>query len=388
MKCIHCQSNTPNKIARATSKCSSCLHRFAFTGLTQIDIGVHSDVYGGKSQERPPAYANHIAVTDMLFQKAIHAVSSNGKYAFTCRQLYYEFLRRLPAPANAGCATAMGIVALVPLMLAMGIAGPSGGSAQTKVAGPPMTFDTFTHYYFNQWVRIHGEPEGLVDANPVTTTPTPVLPELLNYSFDRCLIVDNADIAAMLVANRFHFENNCAILSADGAYPAPDRRDAIMTMLGRNPELVVAYLHDASAGAFASAANLRSADWFGDRRIWIADIGLTPRQAWAQRLFVENSTYSNVDTRLPSDELDWLQQGYMCSLSGIRPAKLLKTAYMGLTEASRMSYEEEYDTMGGVFLMGYMWSPVGYAYHDTGFSPWMAGGDTAAFDASAPDSFG
>ncbi len=143
----------------------------------------------------------------------------------------------------------------------------------------------------------------------------------------------------MLVANRFHFENNCAILSADGAYPAPDRRDAIMTMLGRNPELVVAYLHDASAGAFASAANLRSADWFGDRRIWIADIGLTPRQAWAQRLFVENSTSSNVDTRLPSDELDWLQQGYMCSLSGIRPAKLLKTAYMGLIEAARMSYE-------------------------------------------------
>lgn len=353
-----------------------------------MDFVVQSDPLGGASRQRPPAYVNHTAVTDMLFQKAILGVSSGGKYAFTCKQLYYEFLRRLPAPSSAGCATALGIVALVPLMLAMGIGGPPAGNAQVKTAGPPMSFETFTHYYFDQWLRIHGEPAGLVDANPATATATPVLPELLNYSFDRCLVVDNADIAAMLVANRFHFENNCAILSADGAYPAPDRRAAIMTMLGRNPDLVVAYLHDASADAFSSAAKLRTAEWFGERRIWIADLGLSPRQAWAQKLFVENGSSTSCETRLPSDELDWLKQGYMCSLSGIRPSKLLKTAYMGLTEASRISYEDDFDTMGGVLLMGYMWSPMGYAYHDTGFSPWVAGGDTAAFDASAPDSFG
>ena len=353
-----------------------------------MDFVVQSDPLGGASRQRPPAYVNHTAVTDMLFQKAILGVSSGGKYAFTCKQLYYEFMRRLPAPSSAGCATALGIVALVPLMLAMGIGGPPAGNAQVKTAGPPMSFETFTHYYYDQWLRIHGEPAGLVDANPATATATPVLPELLNYSFDRCLVVDNADIAAMLVANRFHFENNCAILSADGFYPAAERRDAIMTMIGRNPDLVVAYLHDASADAFSSAAKLRTAEWFGERRIWIADIGLSPRQAWAQKLFVENGSSTSCETRLPSDELDWLKQGFMCSLAGIRPSKLLKTAYMGLTEASRMSYEDDFDTMGGVFIMGYMWSPMGYAYHDTGFSPWVAGGDTAAFDASAPDSFG
>jgi hypothetical protein len=353
-----------------------------------MDFVVQADHKGGTSQQRPPAYVNHIAVTDMLFQKAIITVGSAGKYSFTIKQLYYEFMRRLPAPATAGCGTAAGIIALMPLMLAMGIGGAGGGTAPAKVAGPPMSFETFTHYYYNQWLRIHGEPEGLVDANPNTATPTPVLPELLNYSFDRCLIVDNGDIAAMLVANRFHFENNCAILSADGAYPARERRDAIMTMLDRNPNLVVAYLHDASASAFAAAATLRSAEWFGDRRVWIADIGLSPRQAWAQKLIVEHSDKVDVASRLPADELDWLSQGYSCSLSGIRPAKLLKTAYMGLTEASRATYEDDWDSMVGIFLMGYMWSPMGYVYHDTGFSPWVSGGDTAAFDASAPDSFG
>jgi hypothetical protein len=353
-----------------------------------MDFIVQADHMGGTSQQRPPAYANHIAITDMLFQKAIITVGSAGKYSFTIKQLYYEFMRRLPAPATAGCGTALGIVALVPLMIAMGIGGAGGGTAPAKVAGPPMSFETFAYYYFNQWRRIHGEPAGLVDANPNTATPTPVLPELLNYSFDRCLIVDNADIAAMLVANRFHFENNCAVLSADGAYPAPDRRDAIMTMLGRNPDLVVAYLHDASAKAFSTAAKLRTPEWFGDRRIWIADIGLSPRQAWAQKLLVEHGEKTGVETRLPTDELDWLNQGYTCSLSGIRPAKLLKTAYMGLSEASKATYQDDWDSMGGVFLMGYMWSPTGYAYHDAGFSPWMGGGDTAAFDASAPDSFG
>lgn len=353
-----------------------------------MDGIIQSDPLGGTSRQRPPAYANHVAITDMLFQKSIIGVSSGGKYAFTIRQLYYEFMRRLPAPSSGGCATAVGIVALVPLMLAMGVVGTGSGTAPANVAGPPMSFDTFTHYYYNQWVRIHGEPEGLVDASPATSTPTPVLPELLNYSFDRCLIVDNADIAAMLVANRFHFENNCAILSADGAYPAAERRGAIMTMLGRNPDLVVAYLHDASAAAFSAAGKFRSEDWFGDRRIWIADIGLSPRQAWAQKLIVETQEKVEATTKLPSDELAWLNQGYMCSLSGIRPAKLLKTAYMGLTEASKSAYEDDFDATGGLFLMGYMWSPVGYAYHDTGFSPWMTGSDTAAFDASAPDSFG
>lgn len=388
MKCIHCQSNTPNKIARATSKCAACLHRFAFTGLPQTDFVVQSDPLGGTSRQRPPAFANHSGITDMLFHKAILGVSSGGKYAFTGKQLYYEFMRRLPAPTTGGCATALGIIALTPLLLAMGIGGTPVGTRQAKVVGPPMSFETFTHYYFDQWVRIHGLPDGLVDANASSPAPSPVPAELLNYSFDRCLIVDDADTAAMLVANRFHFENNCAILSTDGKYPPAERRDAILTMLDRNPDLVVAFLHDASAASFAAADRLRTPEWFGDRRIWIADIGLSPRQAWAQKLFVENGGSTSVEARLPTDELDWLKQGYMCSLSGIRPAKLLKTAYMGLTEASRATYEDDFDTMGGIFLMGYMWSPTGYVYHDDGFSPWIPTGDAAAFDASAPDSFG
>ena len=67
---------------------------------------VQADHKGGTSQQRPPAYVNPIAVTDMLFQKAIITVGSAGKYSFTIKQLYYEFMRRnggLPrAPGDVG----------------------------------------------------------------------------------------------------------------------------------------------------------------------------------------------------------------------------------------------------------------------------------------------
>ena len=65
-----------------------------------MDFIVQADYKGGISQQRPPAYLNHHAVTDMLFQKAIIGVGSAGKYSFTIKQLYFEFMRRLPAPAR------------------------------------------------------------------------------------------------------------------------------------------------------------------------------------------------------------------------------------------------------------------------------------------------
>ena len=52
-------------------------------------------------------------------------------------------------------------------------------------------------------------------------TPTPKRTfdsDIADYSFDRAVICDRARTADLLIANNFHFENNCAVLSVDG-YP-------------------------------------------------------------------------------------------------------------------------------------------------------------------------
>ena len=367
---------------RITGSCKHCLHKFAFTGAFIItDKNVSAPQYNGNA-----------LITDTLFQKAIDVTGGLGKFTFTGRQLYYEFMRRLPTPSTTGCTPAVGVLAMMPALLLLGAMGVAGntGSTSPGATGPPMSFNTFLYRYLNRWIHVHGEITGLVDANEQTKMATPVLPELLNYSFDRCLIVDNADIAAMLVGNRFHFENNCAILSLDCLYPNKERRDAVMLMLDKNPDLTVAYLHDASAAAFSAKDTLRSANWFGDRRIWVADIGMTPRQAWKQKLFVEQTAPVGATATLPKDEFDWLNQGYYCSLSCLRPAQLLKVAYMGLTEASRMTHSDAFDDTSGYFIMGYAYGGYGYGYvyESAMYDPWMSGMDTATFDATAPDSFG
>ncbi|NET29771.1 hypothetical protein [Okeania sp. SIO1I7] len=42
--------------------------------------------------------------------------------------------------------------------------------------------------------------------------------EVTAYSFDRLIVCETAEIAQFLIANNFHFEHNCAVLSIDG-YP-------------------------------------------------------------------------------------------------------------------------------------------------------------------------
>ena len=68
--------------------------------------------------------------------------------------------------------------------------------------------------------------------------------DLGDYSFDRAVICDRARTVDLLIANNFHFENNCAILSIGGYPKGPF--ELVRTMLKRNPKLQVFALHDAS----------------------------------------------------------------------------------------------------------------------------------------------
>src|SRR6202040_1215513 len=119
-----------------------------------------------------------------------------------------------------------------------------------------------------RWRRVHDPPAGLITRpDPPPTAAPPREPDIGDYSFDRAVICDRARTADLLIANNFHFENNCAVLTVDGYPRAPFA--TIMTMLKRNPKLQVYALHDATPAGCAMSHKIASDPaWFdGKNRV-------------------------------------------------------------------------------------------------------------------------
>ena len=72
--------------------------------------------------------------------------------------------------------------------------------------------------WLDRWQTINGSIEKLLPAPQEQTALAIVNPDLTAYSFDRLIVCDRSFITQVLIANNFHFENNCAILSISG-YP-------------------------------------------------------------------------------------------------------------------------------------------------------------------------
>ncbi|MEO3706033.1 hypothetical protein [Trichormus azollae] len=78
------------------------------------------------------------------------------------------------------------------------------------------------------------------------------------YTFNRLVVCDNSSVAQLLIANNFHFESNCAILSITGC---PQRIfSTTMQMLRPNPDLKVYALHDYSPKGISLAHRLRTSE--------------------------------------------------------------------------------------------------------------------------------
>lgn len=337
MKCIYCGSDTKYRDRRTNGgHCAACKHAFAFEPMTDTR-----------------------KVTDGLFKKMVEKVSGGGKLSFTERQLWYEFNRRYSrarfwwgpwgriaaVSGLGGGAAAVGLTILFPLTApltfampaALGACGVGFAAAQSRRirrTAPVYTqvpFGAFTNY-LHKWVHAHGPIERLLPLPAAQPLPArQVEPDLTAYSFDRALVTDHAETAAMLVANNFHFENNCAILSADG-YP-PGRTETIMEMLRRNPQLQVYALHDATAPGCLLIPTLREEKWFPDRSIRIVDLGLRPQHVPILRPLIEkdrpHAVPGTLRAILTPEEVAWLEQGNRAELAALRPAKLMRAVYQG-----------------------------------------------------------
>ncbi len=256
MKCIYC--GTDSKFTdRADGRCK-CGKKFAFEPK-------NGDPY-----------------TDRGFQSAIEAVSAKGQIRWGVEHLYYELCRRRLRKRMFAWKVFVISTAVLPVLLLLAGRLPLSIfallawlvilSLSRRYRRPPtVNFDQATFDgLWRRWVAAHGNPPALIVRNPARAVSRPQESDIGDYSFDRAVICDRARTVDLLIANNFHFENSCAVLSI-GGYPRGPF-DTVRTMLKRNPKLQVFALHDASlegcqlADALGKRSALVQRTGPGDRR--------------------------------------------------------------------------------------------------------------------------
>jgi hypothetical protein len=368
MKCIKCHNDAKLK-ERPGGRCPKCNAEFAFEP-TRGD-----------------------AFTDAAFEHALDRVSSGYTVRFSETHLYYQLARTKRPTAGRAAAVVLLAVALMIVCVSIGLLylesflaaiismataiGFGVGAYRTwdgsQQVGPTLDAST-VHHALARWSAVHGMPLKMMSPKPrefpdPARAPREMPKELAAYSFDRAVICDRQETVDMLLANNFHFENNCAILSMDG-YPhavfVP-----VLEMLRRNPKIEVYALHDASAVGFSLARTLAShPDWFrGIGRV--TDVGLSVMHAaalrglWADAAHVEEAHLNGAS----AEEATWLR-AYRVELHAIRPEQVIKRLFRAMTRPGTPS-ESGFGDGGGV-------------YYDSGNS---FGSDATTSDGGG-DSFG
>lgn len=340
MKCIHC-GRVSRRRERVDGRCPGCGHRFAF------------------DPEARPA-----AGTDADFQDAIDRVSDGGRLRFTIRQLWLAVngtSTMPPPPGGGGCILASAVALALPGvvmamlpgmggMLIMAILGGAAGAAmgwgavQTEMqkfadkVRPRLPFDVFLSGQLKWWREVHGDIPGLLDPRDTDAAAEPPQVPADVAAFDRAVVTDRWGMARMLVANGFHLEHRCAVLSRDG-YPAGSA-DTIRETLRRNPRLTVFALHDASPEGCQLPLDLREPEWFPDPAVRVVDLGMRPETVTRLKLpWIPGKPVSEwtlpprLAHLLSYDDERWLAAGNVYELAALLPAQLMRAAWEGIVAA-------------------------------------------------------
>jgi hypothetical protein len=318
MKCIRCQYDSKYR-DRTDRRCPQCRGQFAFEPRAGDPL------------------------TDMAFQRSVDAVSAQGRVLWGVEHLYYEVCRRKRISPYALIAlgvlvTVAGVVSVIvalavnplfwlgPLAALAALAGLLAWLRSAKcVRVSRESFDSM----WQRWCKVHGTPAGVIERRPQPAKARAVEPDLADYSFDRAVICDRARTVDLLLANNFHFENNCAVLSAEGYPPGPF--ETVRAMLKRNPRLQVFALHDATPKGCRLAISLASDPaWFAGQ-VKVIDVGLRPSHARRfEGLWVEpRGSHIQADEAITEFEAQWLRK-YALELAVIRPEQVLKRLFRAI----------------------------------------------------------
>jgi hypothetical protein len=228
---------------------------------------------------------------------------------------------------------------VVAVLIGMGFIYLGNRSLGSNITQEMLFQHTDIQGWLKRWQEVNGTIFRLLSP-PIKKTGTVTLSQdVTAYSFDRLVVCQTAEVAQMLIANNFHFENNCAILSIDG-YPE-DIFDVTMEMLRRNADLKVYLLHDCSPQGMRMLHQLKSSDrWFKNSNVAIIDIGITPNQVITSKsLFIQTSPKSadiakrispSEWTGLSLDEVSWLAEGNYVELESFTPQQLIQVLNRGI----------------------------------------------------------
>jgi hypothetical protein len=317
MKCIHCQSDAKYS-ERMDRRCPKCRRAFAFEPK------------------------NGDALTDAAFEAAINRVSSGGSVRFTELHLYYAVARQVQRRSRAAPLVLGGLAvfflvstfAFSPISIV-----PALGLGVAALLALPSKLLRFSALDFDalwrRWLAAHGTPRGLVVRRSqalATGRARELPPDIHHYSFDRAVITDRPETVDLLLANNFHFENNCAVLSVDG-YPG-EAFDTVRAMLRHNPSLSVYVLHDASVKGCQIAGRLRAEGWF-QASARIVDVGLGPAHAGAFKGCWKATVGAPVTAtaHLSSRDAEWLSR-FTLELAVVRPEQVLKRLFRAMSDSA------------------------------------------------------
>jgi uncharacterized membrane protein YgcG len=322
VKCIYCDHDTNYKDRQAMGGCARCRKPFAFEPRTGSRI------------------------TDLGFKRAVDAVSADGHVKWGLEHLYYEVWRRLDRPQTSipfGFVVFVSVVALIVTIVAWGsvkvvaVALAVGtGVASLYVwqryfrrrQARPLPREEFDRMWAS-WQRTHPDHHpGVIIRRAPVTRPRPLAADVPLYSFDHAVVCDRARTVDLLLANNFHFENNCAVLSIDGYPPGPF--ETVRAMLKRNPRLHVFALHDATPNGCRLAHRLvTEAEWFKGQRV--VDVGLRPShgRALSRSLFPAPGTPVALGQGITGDEALWLSH-FTLEVAAIRPEQVLKRLFRAM----------------------------------------------------------
>jgi hypothetical protein len=364
MICIHCGTSA-GRWRRRGGRCPACKHAFAFDPS--------SDPY---------------RLSDADFHAAVKAVSGD-RHFFGARQLWVELNRRWTwtSPAwnfflgafpwvGAAGGVALGVLDVIELHLfGLFLCGLMGGWVAGGIVGmnfprlsdppppPKIPYDVFHTHCLERWEAVHGPLARLI-PEPLAAAPLREVPaDVAVFSFDRVVVTQHAVTAAMLVANRFHFENSCAVLSLDG-YPF-GIADTVKKMVRRNPRLTVFALHDASEEGAALLSTLRNHAWFPGRDTLIVDVGLHTRESIG--------IPEPARKKLPAAYRGWFTFAHKAALAEVPPGEvigILQRAFAATGAPGQPAYLEAASraaAAGGIVWVGQLGPEPGDTTSTDGF---------------------
>ncbi len=307
--------------------------------------------------------------TDPAFANAIDTISGSGSLKWGVEHLYWELARRRNKKLGGerlGCLVAGVVGVIVSVFISMaselsyawivGIALLLSASwlliiKYTGGAQADLPLEKFNRLW-ERWIKTHERPATAIQRRRRKERAADP-PDLHDYSFDRVVVCDRARTVDLLLANNFHFENNCAVLSIAG-YPE-QVFDPVRAMLKKNPRLEIFALHDATPFGCRVAHRLATDPrWFkGQGRV--TDVGLRPRHLTKARAYWLSSEVTTIEPGrgISPDEVEWLSR-FRVELAVYRPNSVLRALFRAINRQTTMVVparpdHDDYDDSGDDF---------------------------------------